>query len=132
MQPGIIGLGARPQQKLAIIDGPADPSANPRSPQTIIIGLVCPDHHISDPSRKAFPQNNLQRPITCSGPAPTGNDPCQCSCREERAERDPPLKSPPRARGVEMLVFTADLVTVYFRRQAKILILTFFTYAALC
>ncbi len=31
-----------------------------------------------------------------------------------------------------MLVFTADLVTVYFRRQAKILILTFFTYAALC
>ena len=31
-----------------------------------------------------------------------------------------------------MFVNTADLVTDFFQRRAKILILTFFTYAALC
>jgi hypothetical protein len=31
-----------------------------------------------------------------------------------------------------MLVTTADLVVEFFRRRAKIMILTFFTYAALC
>jgi hypothetical protein len=31
-----------------------------------------------------------------------------------------------------MAVKAADLITEFFRRRAKILILTFFTYAALC
>jgi hypothetical protein len=31
-----------------------------------------------------------------------------------------------------MFVIAADKVTEFFRRRAKILILTFFTYAALC
>lgn len=31
-----------------------------------------------------------------------------------------------------MFVIAADLVTDFFRPRAKILILTFFTYAALC
>ena len=31
-----------------------------------------------------------------------------------------------------MVVFMADTITLYFRRRAKIIVLAFFTYAALC
>ena len=31
-----------------------------------------------------------------------------------------------------MLVIAADLIAQFFRRRAKILVLTFFTYAAMC
>jgi hypothetical protein len=51
--------------------------------------------------------------------------------KRERRER-PAGRPPSRAGGQIMLVTTADLVVEFFRRRAKIMILTFFTYAALC
>ena len=50
---------------------------------------------------------------------------------KERRYRAPPGDAR-ESRGNGMLVATADLVTEFFRRRAKIIILTLFTYAALC
>ena len=101
--------------------------------RSIIIGTIARGAHFPTPAHKPFPHRGLAPHFLRLLHGPLRNAVCPPFSREERADAAAHREAARESEGGNhMFVNTADLVTDFFRRRAKILILTFFTYAALC